>query len=198
MAEYRTATGWPEVRDAASELGYPLALKTAHPDISHKSEAGGVVLNLRDETELEAGVERMVANLGDHGFSDPWPMVVQRMAGKGREVIIGGRQDPNFGPIVLFGVGGIMVEVLGDVALRAAPIDRKEALAMMGELKASAILDGVRGEAASDKEALAEAVVRVAALLTALPALKEIDLNPVMAYGQGRGLLAVDARVVME
>ena len=197
MAEHCLATGWPEVRAAAEELGFPLALKTAHPDISHKSDAGGVILNITDEAELEAGVERMVRDLGRRGYSDPWPMVVQRMAGAGREVIIGGRQDPTFGPVVLFGVGGIMVEILGDVALRVAPIDHKEALSMMDQLKTSAILDGVRGEAATDKEALAEAVVRVAQLLVAFPAIREIDLNPVMAYGKGRGLLAVDARVVL-
>ena len=198
VAPWRLARGWLEVREAAGELGYPLALKTANPEISHKTEAGGVVLGLKDGKELEAGVEKLVGNLAQAGYSDPWPVVVQKMAAPGREVIIGGRQDPNFGPVVLFGLGGIMVEVLGDVALRAAPIDQGEALAMMDELKAGAILDGVRGEAQADKKALAQAVVRMAELLIACPEIKEIDLNPVMAYPQGQGLMAVDARVVVE
>ena len=198
VSPWRAATGWLEVREAARELGYPLVLKAASPQISHKSDAGGVVLGLRDERELEAGVERIVDNLGRAGYADPWPLAVQRMAPPGREVIIGGRRDPNFGPVVLFGVGGIMVEILGDVALRVAPVDHEEALAMMAELKTAALLDGVRGEARSDKKALAEAVVRVAALLNSRPDLKEIDLNPVMAYPEGQGILAVDARVVFE
>ena len=198
VSPWRSATGWLEVREAAQELGYPLVLKTANPDISHKTEAGGVILGLADERELEAGVERLVENLAQAGHAEPWPVVVQRMAAPGREVIIGGRQDPNFGPVILFGLGGIMVEVLGDVALRVAPLDREEALAMMDELQAGAVLDGFRGEAGADKKALAEAVVRVADLLISCPRIKEIDLNPVLAYGTGQGLLAVDARVVIE
>jgi len=200
-APWAAASSREGVLRAAAEIGYPVALKAAGPEFSHKTEVGGVLLNLADQAALERAIAELANNLSRSGLSPgaqaPYPVVVQKMVGPGIEVIIGGRQDPVFGPVVILGLGGIMVEVLGEVALRVAPLDRAEAARMISGLRAGVILDGVRGRPGADKEALAEAVTRVAALLAANPRIKEIDLNPVKAFVPGEGLVAVDARLVL-
>ena len=183
---------------AAEELGFPVALKADSPDILHKTEAGVVRLNLRDADKCERPTPRS------------WPMPrpisaqaritgvsVQEMVGDGVEVIIGVTCDPQLGPVLLFGSGGVMVEVYNDVALRRCPITRTEAQAMIAEVKGARLLRGFRGRPAADLKALADTLVRVSHLAMHLEGhLAELDINPLMVLPSGQGVKAVDALVV--
>ena len=193
----REAYNRKEVLAAAEELGGLVALKAGNPAVSHKSDVGGIVLDLAGPEATAAGLDKLAANLDRAGLPEPWPVFVQGMISGGLEVILGGRQDPTFGPIILAGLGGVLVEVLADGAIRTVPCRRAEVLAMLDQLKGAPILDGVRGRVGADKEALVEALLRLAQLLEEYPRIREIDLNPVAALPPGAGLLALDARVVV-
>ena len=169
------------------------------PDILHKTEAGVVRLNLRDAVQVRTAYTEMLANATAYA-----PQVritgvsVQEMVGEGVEVIIGVNCDPQLGPVLLFGSGGVMVEVYNDVALRRCPITRSEARAMIAEVKGARLLQGFRGRPAADLEALEDTLVRVSYLATHLEGhLAELDINPLMVLPEGRGVKAVDALVVL-
>ena len=173
-----------EIVEAARSIGYPVALKTADPDVLHKTETGGVRLNLEDEQALEEALD---------GMAGPW--LVQKMVPPGREVIVGGRQDREFGPLVVFGLGGILTEVLRDVALRVAPLTEEEAGSLIGETRGAALLKGFRGEPPADLDALRKLIVAVSRLLADHPEIRNLDMNPVLVYGEGRGCCAVDVKI---
>ena len=170
---------------AAEAIGYPIALKTASSNILHKTEAKGVILDIPGPRALRDACGEMKAEV----------YLVQKMAGPGREVIIGGRRDREFGPVILFGLGGVFTEVLRDVALRVCPIDRAQALAMIEETRGARILKGFRGQAAADIEALADCLVNVSKLLAAAPEIGNLDINPLLVFEKGGGCLVVDAKV---
>jgi acyl-CoA synthetase (NDP forming) len=173
---------------AAERLGYPVALKTAVAGIHHKSDAGGVRLNLADAAAVAAAWDDLARRLGPRGLVAP-------MAPAGTEMVFGMVRDPQFGPLVLVGAGGIFVEVLKDVALAVPPFDAAVARALIDRLKARPLLDGVRGRPAADVGALAEALARFSVLAATLgDAIAELDLNPVIAGPEG--VVAVDALVV--
>lgn len=183
---------------AAEQLGYPVAVKILSPDITHKSDMGGVRLNLQTAAEVvEAAREVIQAAQQHQQEARVWGVYVQRMAPRSDyELIIGAMQDPQFGPVVVFGLGGILVEVQRDVALRVAPINRREARQMMREIRAYPVLQGVRGRPPADLEAIAttiEAVSQLAHMYS--DDLSELDINPVFAYTQG--IMAVDARIIL-
>jgi acetyltransferase len=210
---------------AAAELGFPVALKVDSPDILHKTEAGVVRLNLGDKAQVLAAYAEILANAEAylkalpitpqtdlqlrHHPHPPLPhyegegvearingVSVQEMVGDGVEVIVGVSYDPQLGPVLLFGTGGVMVEVYGDVALRHCPITRAEGLAMIAEVKGARLLQGFRGRPAADLEALADALVRVSYLAMHMEGhLAELDINPLMVLPRGRGVKAVDALV---
>jgi len=173
----------------AGRFGYPVALKRVAPGVVHKSDAGGVVLDLEHADAVRAAFERVVGP-GERAF-------VQRMAPKGLEVIVGARRDAQFGPLVMFGMGGVYVEVLRDVAFRLAPLRAAEAREMVAETAAGRLLEGVRGRPPGDIEAVVQALVRVGQLMADLPQVAEVDLNPLIVGGAGEGAWAVDARIVM-
>ena len=177
---------------AAERFGYPVAAKIVSPQLTHKSDVGGVRLNLRmPQAVAEAFAEfREVAARHGAAFEG---VAIQPMAGAGVEVILGAERDPQVGPVVLLGLGGIMVEVLGDVALRLAPLSLREARAMVEDLRGKALLLGARGRPPVDLDAMAEAVVRLGDLMARQPAIASVDCNPAFAYPDG--LLIVDARV---
>ncbi|MBU1740179.1 MAG: acetate--CoA ligase family protein [Proteobacteria bacterium] len=187
---------WQRVEDiggalaAAGELGYPVAVKISAADVSHKTEAGGVAVGLADEAALEAACQKMIRDLPDGGG-----LIVQPMIQGTWEVILGLKRDPSFGPVVAVGLGGIMVEVLHEVALRVAPLDGIEADKMIGDFRGAGVLDGFRGRPAVDKAALQDQLVRLSRLGVDLPVVAEVDLNPVMAMADG--CRAVDARIVL-
>jgi acetyltransferase len=177
----------------AERIGFPVALKIASPDITHKTEVGGVALALPDARavrEAAAAVLRRVATAQPHALIHG--LLVEAMAPAGKELLLGGVRDPQWGPLVMVGFGGIYVEVLADTATRLAPVSDADALAMLDELKTAPLLRGVRGEAPVNREALAGIIRRFGQLLVDLPELGEIEVNPLIA-GPG-GAVAVDAR----
>lgn len=187
-----------EAAEAAESLGFPVAMKVISEQISHKSDVGGVQLNLRNRASVIEAFEDMTAKI-----QDAFPNVkldgvmVQPMAVGGRELILGGRQDKQFGAVILVGLGGIFVEVFEKASMRIAPISRAEAITMVEELGGSRILMGARGHRRSDIDALVDAILRLSQLLTDFPQIKELDINPLRVFHEGEGCLALDARIIL-
>ena len=182
----------------AEELGFPVVLRVVSPDIIHKTDVGGVVLNLKTTEEVRnaydgilTGVARFMPRARIHG------VMVYHMVPRGREMIIGMSQDVQFGPLVMFGLGGIYVNFLKDVSFRLAPLSEPEAREMMEETKAYALLKGIRGEPPSDTEALKNTILRVGQLVWDFPEIVEMDINPVIVYGWGEGCIALDVKMTL-
>ncbi|NPV05014.1 MAG: hypothetical protein HPY67_09825 [Syntrophaceae bacterium] len=174
-----------EAAKAARRLRYPVALKTADPGVLHKTEKGGVVLGIRSEVELRKAFRAMKAGR----------CLVQKMAPEGTEVIIGARRDNEFGHVVLFGLGGIFVELLKDTAMRVAPLTVKDAESMVRDIRAAGLLNGFRGKGPLDVKALSRCIAGVSKLLADHPEIGNIDINPLILYGKGKGCIAVDAKI---
>jgi len=187
-----------EAAHVADEIGYPVVLKVASPDILHKTDVGGVKLNLRSAGDVRDAFDLIVYRAGRY-MPDAriWGCQVQQMVPGGREVLLGMSRDPQFGPLVAFGLGGIYVEALKDVAFRVAPFGRQEAAEMIREIRSYRLLEGVRGEPPADHEAMVDALMRVSQLVTEFPEIVEMDINPLMVFEQGRGAMAVDMRLVL-
>ena len=187
-----------EATAAAEKMGYPVAIKIVAEQISHKSDVGGVQLNLRNGPAVTAACEDMLGRI-----HKAYPEVkidgvlVQPMITGGRELILGGRQDPQFGPVVLVGLGGIFVEIFEEVMVRVAPISLEVAREMIDGLRGAAILKGARGHQPADTEALAQALLRLSQLLVNFPEIKEVDINPLRVFGEGEGCAALDARIIL-
>ena len=196
VAETTLAATREEAQSQAEAAGYPVVLKVVSPDIAHKSDVGGVKLNLKDKEAVGAAFDEIMVNskkaVADARIAG---VAVQHMAPQGTEVIVGMTTDPQFGPVMMFGLGGIMVEVLKDVSFRLVPLAEKDADQMIGEIKGRPVLEGVRGQPASDIGALKQTIMKVSAFVEAHPEVQELDLNPVFAYPDGA--LAVDARIVI-
>ncbi|MEZ4444517.1 MAG: acetate--CoA ligase family protein [Polyangiaceae bacterium] len=190
------ATSAKEAAAIAKEVGFPVAVKLASLQLVHKTEIGGVVLGLQDAEAVEAayrGIEERLAGMGRADAMDG--ALVQPMLEGAAEVMIGVNQDPVFGPLIAFGLGGIHVEVLRDVAFRVAPLSDRDASAMVSEIRGHQLLQGYRGHAAADIAALEEALLRMSRLVEAVPEIREIDLNPIFALEPGHGYRIVDARI---
>ena len=185
--------------DAAQKIGYPVVMKVDSPDILHKTEAGVVRLGLRNADEALGAYAEIMTNAQTHAPQAKINgAVVQEMIAGGIEVIVGVSYDAQLGPMLLFGSGGVMVEVYNDVALRHCPITRAEALEMIDEVKGAKLLKGFRGKPAADIGALADVLVRVSHLAVQLEgSVAELDINPLMVLPKGQGVKAVDALVVL-
>jgi acyl-CoA synthetase (NDP forming) len=181
--------------EAAEKIGYPVAMKLVSSEIVHKTESGALRLNIESEREARAAFRQLRKILTEKGASGK--VLVQKMAGAGVEAIIGSRRDPHFGQVLMFGLGGIFVEILKDVVFHLAPVSREEALEMTGSIKTAALLRGARGAAVSDIDALADAIVAVGRLIASCPQIAELDINPLIVFEQGAGCAAVDARIVI-
>jgi acetyltransferase len=184
---------------AAEIIGYPVVMKIASPDILHKSDIGGVRLNIRDADQVRDFFDLLVYRAQRY-MADAriWGVLVQEMAARGKEVIIGVNRDPQFGPLLMFGLGGIYVEVLKDVIFRIAPVSRQEATDMIDEIRSYHLLRGVRGERPADLEGIIDTILRVSQLVTDFPEIVEMDINPLTVYDEGRGAVAVDMRFVLK
>jgi acetyltransferase len=194
----RIAANLDDVRSAAEDIGYPVVLKVIAEEISHKSDVGGVQLNLRDGAAVEAAFGEMIGRIqAAHPQAKIDGLLIQPMVNGGRELILGGRQDPQFGPVVLLGLGGIFVEVFEESIVRVAPISRREALEIVESLRGYPILKGARGHKPADVESLVEALLRLSQLLTDFPEIKELDINPLRVFHEGDGCRALDARIVL-
>jgi len=192
------ATTVQEAQAAAERIGYPVAIKVISEGISHKSDAGGVQLNLRNGPAVAEAFQDMTERI-----RRAYPearidgVLVQPMAIGGHELILGGRQDAQFGPTVLAGMGGVFVEIFEEASLRVAPISRREALAMIKELRGAPILMGARGHKPSDVEAVVEALLRLSQLLCDFPEIQELDINPLRVFHAPDGCQALDARIIL-
>jgi len=175
----------------AKKIGYPVVLKIVSREIIHKTDQGCVKINIVNEHELRAAYSHIMKNAGKAKVQG---MLVQKMVKQGIELIVGGRKDPQFGPIILFGLGGIFVEILKDVSIRVCPVTREEAEEMIGEIKGSPLLHGARGTEHVDTEKIARLLVNVSRMLYENQEICELDLNPIIAYKDG--YLAVDVRVI--
>ena len=188
VADYRLVKDYDEGLRAAELIGYPVGVKTADSNVVHKTDVGGVRLNIGNPDELK---EAFRAIKGDC-------FLIQKMVEAGHEVFIGGKYDPEFGPVILFGLGGIFVEALEDVAVRVAPITDKEASEIIEETKGSVLLKGFRGGSVADIEALKGCLVRVSRLLFEHPEIQTLDINPLIVLKEGQGCLVVDGRILLE
>ncbi len=183
----------------ADEIGFPVVLKIASPDILHKTDVGGVKLNIMRVEDVRDAFELMIYRADRYvPGADIWGCLVQEMIVGGKEVVVGMHRDPHFGPLMMFGLGGIYVEALHDVAFRVAPLDRREAHEMIREIRGANLLRGVRGERPSDLEALAEALLRFAQLVSDFPEIVEFDVNPLTVFEEGQGVIGIDMRLILE
>jgi len=196
VVDTELATSKETAMSISRKIGFPVVLKIASPDVLHKSDVGGVKLGLK--TARQAGkayddilkvIEKQYPEAGIQGVS------VQKMARPGVEVIIGISKDPQFGPVLMFGLGGILVEVLKDVSFRIVPLVRRDAREMIREIKGYPLLEGYRGQEPVDINNLEELILKVSDFVEKHPEIEELDLNPVIAYG--KGAVAVDARVIL-
>lgn len=221
LSEQRLSIGDPETRDIlsaygfdipdselaetpdqaveiADRIGYPVVLKVASPDILHKTDVGGVRVGLQSTEDVRDAFDLITYRCQRYlPEARLWGCLVQKMVPPGLEVLIGMNRDPQFGPLVTFGLGGIYVEILKDVAFRLAPFSRLEAKAMLGEIRAHALLDGFRNQRPVDKEAIIDSLLRVGQMVIDFPQIAELDINPFVVYEQERGGVALDMRLVL-
>ena len=183
----------------AKETGFPIVMKISSPQILHKSDAGGVRVNIKTEIEARDAFVQITKNAKQYNpNAEIKGVLVQEMVTGGKETIIGSKQEPGFGPVVMFGMGGIYVQVLKDVVFKVAPITDLEASSMILSIRTSQILQGVRGEKPSDIKKLAECIQRISQLVTDFPQIKELDLNPTIVFEEGKGCKVVDVRIGLQ
>ncbi|ABK76672.1 acyl-CoA synthetase (NDP forming) [Cenarchaeum symbiosum A] len=196
MPESAAASDPDKAVEAAKKIGYPVVMKIISPQITHKSDAGGVKVGISNEQEARAAYSEIIENAKkyDQNAEIKGVLIVEMVKG-GREMIIGSKQEPGMGPVIMLGMGGIYVEVLKDVTFRLAPITDKEAEEMISGIKMHRILDGVRGEKPSDKTALAECMLRLSRLASDFAEIRELDMNPVLVLENGRGCRVLDVRI---
>jgi acyl-CoA synthetase (NDP forming) len=197
VVETRLATSKQEAIAISKKLGFPVALKIVSPEITHKSDMGGVKLGLKTSKQVEAAYEEIQS-----AVKEKYPLAVfegvsvQKMARPGTEVIIGMTKDSQFGPVLMFGLGGILVELLKDVSFRIVPLQKEDAHEMIREIKGYPILEGFRGMERVDVSILEEILLKLSRFVDENPEIKELDLNPIFAYRDGA--IAADARVILE
>jgi acyl-CoA synthetase (NDP forming) len=190
VRDFKTAT------EAADKINYPLAMKVVCPDIIHKSDAGGIKLNLKNEMDVEKAFEEIVENACKLTTKERViGTLISPMVAKGQECIIGMIRDPQFGPVIMFGLGGIFVEVLKDVSFRVAPLAEEDIDQMITDIKGYKVLTGIRGEAPKDIEAIKEILSKISEIAVDNPEINEIDLNPVIVHEKGVSI--VDSRVIL-
>jgi acyl-CoA synthetase (NDP forming) len=195
--KFRVVIHLQEAVDEAKEIGYPVALKILSPQIIHKSDVGGVILNVEDENELRTEYEKLIAEVNRREPSAKITgVLVEKMMAPSTEVIVGGIRDSQFGPAVMFGMGGMFTEVYDDVAFRVAPIDRIDALNLIHGLKGSKVLEGIRGKPPADIDSVVNVLTNVSDLMMEHDAINQLDLNPVIVYPDG--LCAVDSRIILK
>jgi len=194
---FELAKSAEQASSVAQKLGYPIVLKIVSQDILHKTEAGGVLLGIQNPVDVRNGFSRIVDNARRYNSNAKLEgVLVQRMAPPGREIIIGGLVDPQFGQTLMFGLGGVFVEILRDVTLRIAPIVKQDAQEMIREIKAYPILKGFRGQPPADEDAIVDILLSASDLVMENQDINQMDLNPVMIYDKGASI--VDARMILQ
>ncbi len=197
VTKFALARNEAEAVECAGTIGYPVVLKIVSPDIIHKSDIGGVVVDVKDAKRVRDVYNQILKNVKNHdGKARITGILVQEMAPSSTEVIVGAIKDPQFGPAIMFGLGGIFVEVLKDVTFRIAPITEDEACEMISEVKAYPLLEGYRNTPPADTKAIANILLNTSRLVTDHLEIKELDLNPILVYKNGAK--TVDARIILE
>jgi acyl-CoA synthetase (NDP forming) len=197
VTRFSLAQSEDEAKKQATSIGYPVVLKIVSPDIIHKSDAGGVKVGVRNAKEVESAYKEIIKNVKRHDSKAKIVgILVQEMAPSGTEVIVGSIKDPQFGPTIMFGLGGVFVEVLKDVTFRIAPVSENEAAEMISEVKAYPLLKGYRNMPAADLKAINKILLNTSKLVMDHQEIKELDLNPIMVYE--KGAKTVDARIILE
>ena len=197
VVETRLVRTKRETISVSKEMGFPVVLKITSPDIVHKSDSGGVKLGIANATQASKAYSEIMLSIKQrypgaiiHGLT------VQKMAPPGIQVIVGMNKDPQFGPVLMFGLGGILVELLKDVSFRIVPVTKRDAAEMIKEIKGYPLLEGYRGQEPANIDALQDIIVRVSQFVERTPEIKELDLNPIFAYRDKA--VSVDARIVLE
>lgn len=198
-APFRLAATADEAVAASAEMGYPVVLKIAAPSVLHKTDVGGVKVNLADEAAVRTAFADIMTNVKQKVGEDIeiWGVLVQKMLPKAKEVILGVTRDDKFGPLIMFGLGGIYTEALRDVSFRLAPLRPNVAKEMIHSIRSYRLLEGVRGEAASDLAAVADGLLRLSQLVIDWPDIVELDINPLMVFKRGDGAAAADGRIIL-
>lgn len=197
VVETKLAKTQKEAVSLSQKMSFPVALKIVSPDVIHKSDSGGVKLSLNNVTEVKKAYDEILKKVKKqyphaviHGVS------VQKMIQPGTEVIVGTSKDPQFGPVIMFGLGGIFVELLKDVSFRVIPVEQRDAQEMIKEIKGYPLLQGYRGKEPASLSALVEIILKISKLIEENPQIKELELNPIFAYRNKA--VAVDARIILE
>jgi acetyl-CoA synthetase (ADP-forming) len=197
VVETRLVRTKRETISVSKEMGFPVVLKITSPDIVHKSDSGGVKLGIANATQASRAYSEIMSSIKQrypsaiiHGLT------VQKMAPPGIQVIVGMNKDPQFGPVLMFGLGGILVELLKDVSFRIVPVTKRDAAEMIREIKGYPLLEGYRGQEPANIDALQDIIVKVSQFVERTPEIKELDLNPIFAYRDKA--VSVDARIVLE
>lgn len=193
VARTRLARTPAEAVEQADGMGYPVVLKAVTRDLTHKTEVGGVILDLREREGVAGAFRRLMNSVSTHSELAPYGVLVQEMVPHGWEVIVGFTRDPQFGPVVMYGLGGIYVEVLGDVSFRVAPLTVADAWAMIEETRSSRLLHGARGRPAANIQAIVTCLLRLSQLAVDYPEIRELDINPLIVNEQD--VVAVDVRL---
>jgi acyl-CoA synthetase (NDP forming) len=197
VVETKLAASKEDAIAISKKIGFPVALKIVSPEITHKSDVGGVKLGLKTSKQVEAAYEEILSAVKQkypHAVIDG--VSVQKMARPGTEVIVGMTKDVQFGPVLMFGLGGILVELLKDVSFRIVPLEREDAREMIREIKGYPMFEGFRGREPVDTSVLEEILLKVSRFVDDHPEIKELDLNPIFAYKDGA--VTVDARMILE
>jgi len=200
VGEYKIVKNEYEAIEFAKKIGYPVVAKLMSTDIVHKTEAGVIKLNLKSSDEVKKAYNEVIANAKKY-ISDAKIVGVniQKMAENGVvEIIIGGMRDINFGPVLMFGLGGIFVEIFKDVSYRVCPVSKAEAEKMIRNIKSFPLLDGYRGKPKADVNQLIDTIMKCCTLLMENPEIEELDLNPVILFEKDNGLMVVDARIILK
>jgi len=197
VTKFMVAKTVDEAVKFADGIGYPVVLKIVSSDVIHKFDVGGVILNLKDSAEVRGAYKTILNNIEKHKPKAKIKgILVQEMAPESTEIIIGATKDPQFGPALMFGIGGIFVEILKDVTFRIAPINEQDAREMVTEVKAYQILKGYRNQPPADIDTIIQILVNTSRLIMDHQEIKELDLNPIMVYE--KGAKTVDARIILE
>jgi acetyl coenzyme A synthetase (ADP forming)-like protein len=198
LPQSRLARSPEEAAQIAAEIGFPVVMKISSPDILHKSDIGGVKVGVSDAASARDTYELIEYRARKYSpDARVWGVLVQEMVRKGREILVGVSRDPQFGPLVGVGMGGIYVEVLKDIAFRLAPLSEQEAREQLRSIRTFPLLRGVRGEPQADIAAVEETVLRVSQLVTDFPEIVEMDINPLVAHNDGEGAIVLDARIIL-
>ena len=197
VTTFKLAKNEDEAAKFAEQIGFPVVLKIVSPDIIHKSDAGGVIVNLNSAVEVRSACRKILENAKKYNSAAKIVgVLVQEMAPQSTEVIVGAIKDPQFGQTLMFGLGGIFVELLKDVTFRIAPVTREDVVEMITEVKAYPLLKGYRNTPPADLDAITDILLNTSKLVMDFPEINELDLNPIMAYA--KGAKTVDARIILE